>query len=73
MKFVLIIVFCLLLKGCESLKVLSYNIQHGANMQRVFNLSGTIETIKSINADIIGLQEGICFIVIQLMFSRLQH
>jgi endonuclease/exonuclease/phosphatase family metal-dependent hydrolase len=59
MPRIFLFVLCLtLLKEANCLSVLSYNIQHGLDVHKVFNLSGTVETIKNINPDLIGLQEG---------------
>ena len=39
------------------LKLLTYNIHHGANGGDIFNLDATVETIRRSGADIVALQE----------------
>lgn len=43
--------------GAQSLKVLSYNIHHGADKDEINTLQEMGEFIKSSNADLVGLQE----------------
>jgi len=39
------------------LRAASYNIRHGVGMDNVLNLNRTVNALRSLNADIIGLQE----------------
>lgn len=39
------------------MRIATYNIQHGADADGTFNPASTIDTLRAINADIIGLQE----------------
>lgn len=56
------IVFCLLflttqVASAQSLKVISYNIHHGADQNEVNTLEKMGEFIRNSNADLVGLQE----------------
>jgi endonuclease/exonuclease/phosphatase family metal-dependent hydrolase len=41
----------------RNLRVATFNIYKGADVRNRYNLSGTIEAIASLNADVVGLQE----------------
>ncbi len=41
----------------RDLRVATFNIYKGADVRNRYNLSGTIEAIASLNADVVGLQE----------------
>lgn len=44
--------------GHKTIKCLSYNIRSGSNIDNVYNLTLTGDTILAQQADIVGLQEG---------------
>lgn len=45
------------IRWCGSIRVLTWNIQHGENLQGTYNLQGIIDIIRKSGADIVALQD----------------